>query len=293
MPEEQVQWIKAKCANYERDNQEEQFKDKALRYDDNKIRHDLLPAWALNELAKIYTMGAKKYAPNNWRRGMKWSRVLGSLKRHLNKMELGEDLDEESGLHHMAHVAWNAITLLEYYKIYPQGDDRNHDYLTRPKIGLDIDEVLCNFVKGWHEKWGEDINPDKWNYDREMSKRFKIMKENNELDNFYLNLEPRISPKDIPFEPTCYVTSRPVSTEITEKWLKKHGFPEVPVYTVAVGQSKVEVMKSAKIDIFIDDRFENFVDLNNNGICCFLWDAAHNQRYNVGYKRIKSFKELV
>ena len=56
----------------------------ALRYDEGKIRHDLLPGHAINELAKVYTMGAKKYADHNWRKGMKWSRVIASLKRHLN-----------------------------------------------------------------------------------------------------------------------------------------------------------------------------------------------------------------
>ena len=43
---------------------------------------------------------------------------------------------------------------------------------------------------------------------------------------------------------------------------------------------------------FVDDKFENFVELNKNGICCFLMDAPHNQRYDVGHKRIKSLKEL-
>lgn len=267
--------------------------DKALRYDEGKPRHDLIPSWSLNELAKIYKMGAEKYAPNNWRKGMKWSRVIGSLKRHLNSIEQGEDIDEESKLLHAAHVVWNAITLLEYYKIYPQGDDRQHSYLSRNKIGLDIDEVLCDFVQGWHEKWGIDANPDRWNYDVEMGKRFKEMKENETLDEFYLSLKPKTSPSEIPFEPHCYVTSRPISTEITQKWLEIYKFPMVPIYTVPVGTSKVEVIKGSELDIFVDDRFENFTELNNAGICTYLFNAAHNQRYNVGYKRIYSLKELV
>lgn len=42
-----------------------------------------------------------------------------------------------------------------------------------------------------------------------------------------------------------------------------------------------------------DVTFENFVELNNAGICCFLFDALHNRKYQVGYKRIKSLNELV
>jgi 5'(3')-deoxyribonucleotidase len=275
----------------------------ADRFDSGKTRHDLLPPFASEQLAKVYTMGAKKYAPNNWRKGMAWSRVIGSLKRHLNEIEKGNDFDDESGLHHAAHVAWNAVTLLEYYKIFPQGDDRAHNYLHfNPKIGLDIDEVLCDFMGGWARYWGTSHSstesstseqPSTWYFDRDISQKFERMKNEGTLDDFYLDLQPLIDPKDIPFEPHCYVTSRPVDSSVTEKWLEMHGFPARPVYTVSLGSSKAEVLKSSGADIFVDDRYENFVDLNRNGICTFLYDANHNQRYNVGYKRIKSLKELL
>ena len=54
----------------------------------------------------------------------------------------------------------------------------------------------------------------------------------------------------------------------------------------------VAAAKDAKIDIYVDDRFTNFVELNKAGICCYLFDAPHNQRYSVGYKRIKNLSEL-
>ena len=41
------------------------------------------------------------------------------------------------------------------------------------------------------------------------------------MENFYLNLKPKINPKKLMFEPTCYITSRPVSTEITKQWIEK------------------------------------------------------------------------
>ena len=71
------------------------------------------------------------------------------------------------------------------------------------------------------------------------------------------------------------------------------GFPTAKVFTVGPNVSKVEVAKKCGIEIFVDDRFENFVELNNAGICCFLFDAPHNQRYDVGYKRIKELNELI
>ena len=89
------------------------------------------------------------------------------------------------------------------------------------------------------------------------------------------------------------MTSRPVETSITIKWLEKHGFPLRPVHTVPPNSSKLEVIKNAGVDIFVDDRFDTFRELNSNGVCCYLFDAPHNRRYNVGAKRLHSLKELV
>jgi len=55
----------------------------------------------------------------------------------------------------------------------------------------------------------------------------------------------------------------------------------------------LKVCDYRRVEAYVDDRFENFVELNNAGICCFLFDAPHNTRYDVGYKRIKSLSELV
>ena len=107
-----------------------------------------------------------------------------------------------------------------------------------------------------------------------------------------MNVKPKIKASEIPFEPHCYITSRACPNEWTAEWLEKNGFPTRPVYTVGHDQSKVEVALKSGIKWFVDDRFENFVTLNDAGICCFLWDAPHNQRYEVGFKRIYSFKDL-
>jgi len=267
-------------------------KEEGLRFNQGKTRYDLVPAFAQEQYAKVLTKGSEKYAERNWEIGMKWSKVLASLERHLHAIKRGEDFDNETGILHSAHVMCNAAFLTEYYKIYPQGDDRPHAYLTPKKICLDIDEVLARFTPSWCKRW--DIQePTSWYFDRKITERFAEMKANGELDEFYLNLEVLTPCSEIPFEPDCYVTSRPVSTEITEQWLDKNGFPHRPVHTVGLGQSKVEILKEIGCEIFVDDRFDNFVEINRAGICCYLFDAPHNQRYDVGYKRIKSLKELI
>jgi hypothetical protein len=265
--------------------------DKALRYNEGKLRYDLLDPYAIQELVRVFTFGAKKYADHNWKKGMKWSKILASLKRHIAEFEMGTEIDPESKCHHMALAAWNALALVTYSQIYPQGDDRPHAYLNYPKVGLDIDEVLCDWVGAWCQKFGYEI-PDSWSFSYQTYDHFKSM-EGKELEDFYLNIPPKIDPKDLPFEPHCYITSRSVPLELTQKWLQKNGFPTVKVYSVGFGASKVNIAKESGIDVFIDDRFENFVELNKAGICTYLLDAKHNRRYDVGYKRIFNLKDFL
>ena len=96
----------------------------ALRFDAGKPRYDLLPPDALEELVMVYTKGAAKYADRNWEKGMSWSRCFGSLMRHSWKFWKGEKLDPETGCHHMAMAAWNALALIAYDMRGKGTDDR-------------------------------------------------------------------------------------------------------------------------------------------------------------------------
>lgn len=87
-------------------------------------RFDLIPVQALEELARVYGMGAEKYDDHNWRKGYNWSLSYAALSRHLNAFWRGEDVDPESGLAHMAQVAWHAFTLYTFMKEHPEKDDR-------------------------------------------------------------------------------------------------------------------------------------------------------------------------
>lgn len=95
-----------------------------VKYDTGKTRYDLIPGDALDELARVYTMGAQKYQDHNWAKGMKWSRVFGAMMRHAWAAWRGEDYDPESGLLHWAHVAWGAFTLINYTRNRQEFDDR-------------------------------------------------------------------------------------------------------------------------------------------------------------------------
>lgn len=268
-------------------------KGKGLRFNQGKLRYDLVEPHAFQDFVQVLTDGANKYFDRNWENGLSWTSVLASLKRHIAAIEKGEDYDPESGRLHIAHAACNVHFLNAFYYTFPQGDDRPKRFLKTPKIGLDIDGVLADFTGAWNKMYPEiSASPNSWYIDRRIRTRFEEMKNVGKLDEFYLNIEPLIKPEELPFEPHCYITSRPVTKEITEQWLDKHNFPAKPVYSIDVRKSKVDVAKEAQVEIFIDDSYENFVDLNNNGIFTYLFTAPWNVRYDIGHMRLNSLKNI-
>lgn len=259
-----------------------------LRYNKGKVRLELLEPHAIHELAMVFTKGAEKYAPNNWLRGLSWQSVIACAKRHIAKFEKGEDFDDETGCHHMAHAAWNCLAIVSYMKYCPEFDDRLHHVMPKKKIGLDIDEVIADWTGHWCKRHNQPI-PQFWNFDRFIMEKFEEAKNDKE---FWLSIPPKIDPSTLPFEPHAYITSRVIDKSWTEEWLHNMGFPAAPVYSIGHNQSKVEVAKQSGIDWFVGDRYENYLELNRNGICCWLMDAPHNKRYDVGYRRIKTLSDL-
>lgn len=292
--------------------------EKAKRYNKGKNRLELIPVRPIKLIGDVFTQGAHKYSvykaadgtqvlgkdipiaeahkyeliesgANNWKNGLSWVENIGSVKRHIAAYDECEDYDPELGTMHLANAAWGIIVALEQYRTHPELDDRNKRYLNHPKIGLDIDNVLANWTNFWGEAHDIEKNPHSWRYNYNNR---EWLKPSPELDEFYRNIPPLVNPDDIPFEPQAYLTARSIDESITKQWLQDNGFPTAPVFTVPFGASKIEVAKQAGIEWFIDDSYDNFVELNNAGICTFLWDAAHNRRYDVGYKRIISFKDF-
>ena len=87
---------------------------KASMTDPRKVPMWLVPGALSRGCARGLGYGAKKYAPNNWRRGMKFSEVLSALERHLHDLKDGEFFDQDSGLLHTDHMACNLGFLMEF-----------------------------------------------------------------------------------------------------------------------------------------------------------------------------------
>ena len=245
---------------------------------DLKVRYDLTPQYGIEEVNRVLTSKLTKYQENQWKRGMKWTEVLSSLKKHLTQFEQGKDFTDE-GLLNMAEVATNALIICELYHIYPQGDDRVIAPINKPIIGCDLDNVIFDFNTAYENRFGVKMNP-YWKANYQMNEHLKEL----ELDkDFWINLPVLHRPS---FEVDYYVTARSIPTEWIEESLQKNGLPCAPVLTVPWDASKVEILKKKGISVMIDDRFSNYKEINEAGIFCYLMDAPHNKYYDVGHRRI-------
>jgi len=261
-----------------------------LRHNSGKLRVDLVPEQITRSIANVLMEGLKKYPERNWESGMKWRTVQASLERHWLDWKSGMDFDPDDNQSLIDKVLTNAAILKFYEKLYPEGDDRRHSYLQPRNIALDIDDVLVDWTGHYCARYNLP-RPTSWSFDRKLKERFE-----NELlkdKDFWTTIPVKTKPEDIPFEPVCYISARSIPKEWTEELLDKHGFPAVPVINVGIGESKVQAARDNKIDVFVDDNYRNFVDLNNAGILCYLFDVLHNRRYDVGLKRIYSLSELI
>lgn len=69
---------------------------------------------ALQEVGKVGTYGANKYTDNGWITVPDGERRYSdAMLRHLMKEAAGQECDEDTGLLHAAHTAWNALARLD------------------------------------------------------------------------------------------------------------------------------------------------------------------------------------
>lgn len=95
-----------------------------VKNDAHKPYVDLIDSYALTELAKVLTFGAKKYSAHNWRGGIQYSCIIASCFRHLMSINSGENVDAESGLPHAAHLMCNAMFLTWMMRYRDDMDNR-------------------------------------------------------------------------------------------------------------------------------------------------------------------------
>jgi hypothetical protein len=104
-------------------------KGSGARFNDDKADFSLIPLCTLEEEARVWSYGKKKYAAWNWAKGMDWSVPYACLMRHMAAWQRGEDNDPETGFSHLAHAMCNLRMLTLYSSTYTAGDDRPKEWL--------------------------------------------------------------------------------------------------------------------------------------------------------------------
>jgi hypothetical protein len=160
--------------DYTTGNINSKAKGTGARANGGKIALSLVPFHLFAGVARVLMSGKLKYAEWNWARGMQWSVCLDCTLRHLFKWWFtGEDIDPESGEHHLDHVLTNILFLKHYCLTYKDGDDR-------PPSHVGFHEWLQDFNTPFDEEAYLDRNPEI----REMLAKRKLEKE-EEYRRFY------------------------------------------------------------------------------------------------------------
>lgn len=85
------------------------------KFDGGKLRYGLTPPLAFAEMVKVLTFGAEKYEPDNWKKVPESkTRYFDALERHVWAWKMGEQIDPESGIHHLAHAMCCLAFLYEH-----------------------------------------------------------------------------------------------------------------------------------------------------------------------------------
>jgi hypothetical protein len=290
----------------------------ARRYNNGKLRYSLLPHRPIRDIVDVYTRGAHKYTiyedeegntiygkdislaqagnlrvvddgADNWRKGQDWTKSMESVKRHIAAWDAGEDIDLDLGTYHLANAAWGLLSLLEYNYTKREFDDRNKALVGFKKFGFDIDSVLGDFTPHFLNYLGLDTkDPVHWYDPRIMSNFPKIINDKE----FWLTMPVLNGPETIVFEPNCYITARSIPVEWTEEWLNINGFPVAEVVSIGRYDSKVKAAQNLGIEAFLDDKFENYVELNAAGIECYLYTASHNLKYGDVPNRVHTIDQF-
>jgi 5'(3')-deoxyribonucleotidase len=168
---------------------------------------------------------------------------------------------------------------------------------TRLRIGIDVDMVLADFVKGFkivaqevvgHELFGEPIDWHMSNWfasDRQFEEAWH---QHCRIPNFYRMLVPvpdvyKISWRWFANKHLLYfLTNRPCTAGLpievqTADWLRNYLYLSHP--TVIVSDDKGSLAKALKLDVFIDDKPENLLEVcsANPSTRLYLMDCLHNR----------------
>lgn len=87
----------------------EASQNQGMRFNEGKPQWSLIDFKSLEPMVRVLEFGAKKYARDNWKKGLDKNQILESMMRHVVALMDGEVNDSESGLPHIGHIMCNTM----------------------------------------------------------------------------------------------------------------------------------------------------------------------------------------
>lgn len=100
-----------------------------MKHLDNKKNSGEIPVVFITALHIHMSLNRTKYPFGNWIKGLNYSMVLESIRRHSDAMRRGEDLDPETKSHHFLGVAANAMMGFVLLQLKRLADDRRETFM--------------------------------------------------------------------------------------------------------------------------------------------------------------------
>lgn len=134
--------------------------NKAIRYNAGKPQYSIIDYSALEPMVRVLEFGAKKYARDDWRKGLDKHGILDSLARHVGELidavnEKRDETDHESHQPIIGHILCNAMF---YSKFYAQ-EKQNLNMGSLDNFNWDADKKATQKVRQhegevkWFEEW--------------------------------------------------------------------------------------------------------------------------------------------
>ena len=95
-----------------------------IKHDQGKAPITLIPSEVIIGMAEVLAIGKDKYGELNWKKGIKYRRLIDAAFRHLLAFQSGQNNDLESNKSHILHCMVNLSFLFYFTNHNSELDDR-------------------------------------------------------------------------------------------------------------------------------------------------------------------------
>jgi hypothetical protein len=121
------------------------MENKASKNDQAKPDLSLLPKVFLEEVAKAFMVGEKKYGRYNYCKGHNASQLIAAAQRHLTAWFEGEEFDPIDGQHHLGSVGACVAMLLRQQQLGTMKDDRFINESDKPQAAESARDLAVKY----------------------------------------------------------------------------------------------------------------------------------------------------